>query len=140
MPADIVTGDDARDVAAYVAQAAAVPGEDTGRLAAVGAKKAEGTAEAENGVAGHPDGRRPARRSSSPTPRPRPARSRSRPRTRRASPHNIAVRGNGVDEKGPVVSTGTSEVTVDLQPGEYEFYCSVPGHGEGGMKGKLIVE
>lgn len=27
-----------------------------------------------------------------------------------------------------------------MEPGEYEFYCSVPGHAQGGMKGKLIVE
>ena len=50
MPAKLVEGDDARDVAAYVAQAAAKAGEDPGRLAAVGAQQAEGTAEAENGT------------------------------------------------------------------------------------------
>ena len=54
--------------------------------------------------------------------------------------HNIAVRGNGVDEKGPVVQNGTSDLTVTLEPGEYEFYCSVPGHAEGGMVGPLKVE
>lgn len=27
-----------------------------------------------------------------------------------------------------------------MEPGEYEFYCSVPGHAQGGMKGRLIVE
>lgn len=36
MPEDLVTGDDARDVAAYVAQAAGVPGEDQGELAQAG--------------------------------------------------------------------------------------------------------
>jgi cytochrome c oxidase subunit 2 len=36
MPADLVTGDDARDVAAYVGFAAAKPGEDAGALAAAG--------------------------------------------------------------------------------------------------------
>ena len=36
MPAGLVTGEDAEDVAAYVAHAAAVPGRDTGRLADVG--------------------------------------------------------------------------------------------------------
>src|SRR6478735_5198284 len=50
MPANLVKGQDARDVAAYVAQAAAVEGEDKGRLAQVGASKAEGTAEEQNGT------------------------------------------------------------------------------------------
>lgn len=27
-----------------------------------------------------------------------------------------------------------------MHPGEYEFYCSVPGHREGGMTGKIVVE
>ena len=139
MPADLVTGDDARDVAAYVAQAAAVPGEDTGRLAQVGAKKAEGTAEAENGVLDIPmaqagtafqfaDAKTAAGTVKITSENPQ------------GVPHNIAVRGNGIDEKGEVVSTGTSEVTVDLESGDYEFYCSVPGHEAGGMKGPLVVE
>jgi plastocyanin len=54
--------------------------------------------------------------------------------------HNIAVRGEGVDEQGEVVGQGDeSTVTVELEPGEYEFYCSVPGHEAGGMKGTLTV-
>ena len=54
--------------------------------------------------------------------------------------HNIAVRGEGVDEQGEVVGEGDeSTVTVELEPGEYEFYCSVPGHEAGGMKGTLTV-
>ena len=57
------------------------------------------------------------------------------------TPHNIAVRGNGLDKKGPVVTGGkVSAVEVDLKPGEYTFYCSVPGHEVGGMKGKLTVK
>ena len=36
MPAGLVSGEDAEDVAAYVAQSAAVPGRDTGRLADAG--------------------------------------------------------------------------------------------------------
>lgn len=36
MPEDLVTGDDARDVAAYVGAVAGVPGEDTGQLASAG--------------------------------------------------------------------------------------------------------
>ena len=139
MPPKIVEGDDARDVAAYVAQAVARPGEDTGKLAAVGAQKAEGTATAENGVLDIPmaaaglafqfaDAEAEAGevRVTSENPQ--------------SVDHNIAVRGNGVDEKGPVVQNAVSEVTVDLEPGEYEFYCSVPQHAEGGMLGKLTVE
>jgi plastocyanin len=54
--------------------------------------------------------------------------------------HNIAVRGDGIEEEGEVVGEGgTSEVTVTLEPGEYEFYCSVPGHEAAGMKGTLTV-
>jgi plastocyanin len=54
--------------------------------------------------------------------------------------HNIAVKGDGIDEKGEVVGQGeTSEVTVNLLPGEYTFYCSVPGHEAAGMEGALTV-
>jgi uncharacterized cupredoxin-like copper-binding protein len=56
-------------------------------------------------------------------------------------PHNVAIEGDGVDEEGPVVEQGgTSEVSAELQPGEYTFYCSVPGHREAGMEGALTVK
>jgi len=56
-------------------------------------------------------------------------------------PHNVAIKGNGVDEKGEVVqSDGESTVTADLEPGTYTFYCSVAGHEDAGMKGTLTVE
>jgi uncharacterized cupredoxin-like copper-binding protein len=55
-------------------------------------------------------------------------------------PHAIAIEGNGVDQKGQTVTTGGhSTVTVDLKPGTYSFYCPVPGHEAGGMKGTLKV-
>jgi len=49
MPADLVTGDDARDVAAYVAAVAGQPGEDTGALAEAGAKVSSKPIVAEGG-------------------------------------------------------------------------------------------
>jgi plastocyanin len=56
-------------------------------------------------------------------------------------PHNVAIKGNGVDVKGPVVfSDATSTVSAELQPGTYTFYCSVPGHEAAGMKGTLVVK
>lgn len=141
MPPDLVTGDDARDVAAYVAMAAARGGEDQGQLADVGATEAEGTAEAENGkleIPADPDGSlayvfadaiAPAGALQITSP------------NESSVPHNIAVEGNGVDEVGPVVQDGgVSEVAVDLEPGTYAFYCSVPGHREGGMEGELAVK
>jgi len=140
MPADLVTGDDARDVAAYVAQAAGKEGEDTGRLASVGAAQAEGTAEAENGVLEIPvaasglayqfaDARAPAGQLT------------VRSENPQSVPHDIAVEGNGVNEKGEVVTNGgVSEFSTSFEPGEYTFYCSVPGHREGGMEGTLTIE
>jgi plastocyanin len=54
--------------------------------------------------------------------------------------HNVAIRGNGVDVVGPIVKKGgTSTVTATLAAGAYEFYCSVPGHEQAGMKGVLTV-
>ena len=140
MPAKLVEGDDARDVAAYVAQAVAKEGDDPGRLAAVGASQAEGTAEAENGTLDIPvaaaglayqfaDAKAPAGELNVKSENPQ------------SVPHDIAIEGNGVNEKGEVVQGGgTSEFSADLQPGEYTFFCSVPGHREGGMEGKLTVE
>lgn len=56
-------------------------------------------------------------------------------------PHAVGIKGSGVDEQGETVEKdGTSKVTADLKPGEYEFYCPVPGHEEGGMKGTLTVK
>jgi plastocyanin len=55
-------------------------------------------------------------------------------------PHNVAIKGEGVDEKGEIVQNGgTSTVTATLEAGEYTFYCSVPGHEAGGMTGTLTV-
>jgi plastocyanin len=56
-------------------------------------------------------------------------------------PHDISLRGNGIDEHGEVVQKdGESKVTANVQPGlSYQYYCSVPGHEQGGMKGTLQV-
>jgi plastocyanin len=55
-------------------------------------------------------------------------------------PHNVEVEGNGVEEVSDTITSGTTELTMTLEAGEYEFYCAVPGHREGGMEGTLTVE
>jgi plastocyanin len=51
--------------------------------------------------------------------------------------HAVAIKGHG---KGKTVGKGgTSTVTATLKKGTYTFYCPVPGHEAGGMKGKLVV-
>jgi plastocyanin len=55
-------------------------------------------------------------------------------------PHDISLKGDGVDVHGEQVTNGgVSTVTANLKPGTYEFYCSVPGHEQAGMKGTLTV-
>lgn len=55
-------------------------------------------------------------------------------------PHDVAIKGNGVNAKGKLVGKGgTSTVTATLRRGRYVFYCTVPGHAAAGMKGTLIV-
>jgi uncharacterized cupredoxin-like copper-binding protein len=54
--------------------------------------------------------------------------------------HNVSLEGPGLDKEGKTVGEGgTSTVSATLKPGTYIFYCSVPGHREGGMEGKLTI-
>jgi plastocyanin len=55
-------------------------------------------------------------------------------------PHNVEVEGNGVEEVSETITEGSTSLNLDLEPGEYTFYCAVPGHREGGMEGTLTVE
>jgi plastocyanin len=55
-------------------------------------------------------------------------------------PHNVEVEGNGVEEVSETITEGTTSLTLTLEPGEYEFYCAVDNHKEGGMEGTLTVE
>jgi plastocyanin len=54
--------------------------------------------------------------------------------------HNVSIEGRGVDQEGETVGKGgRSTVRAELRPGRYDFYCSVPGHRQGGMEGTLTV-
>jgi len=54
--------------------------------------------------------------------------------------HALEVEGNGIEEETESIAPGESgSLTVDLVPGEYEFYCPIDGHREEGMEGKVVV-
>lgn len=54
--------------------------------------------------------------------------------------HDVAIEKDGEEIGGTeVVSGGEASTTVELEPGDYVFFCTVPGHREAGMEGPLTV-
>jgi plastocyanin len=56
--------------------------------------------------------------------------------------HNMTIQqGTSGSTVGatPTFQGGTKTLTVKLKPGKYTFFCSVPGHRQGGMQGTLTV-
>jgi plastocyanin len=54
--------------------------------------------------------------------------------------HDVAIEKDGEEIAGSdLISKGKTSVTADLGPGDYVFYCTVPGHREAGMEGTLTV-
>lgn len=51
--------------------------------------------------------------------------------------HNFCVKGSGVSKCTPTFSKGTKTLTVSLKKGSYNVTCSVDGHKDLGMKGKI---
>lgn len=141
MPAGLVTGNNARDVAAYVAAVAGKPGQDTGDLALIGVvNTANKLTTAKGGVLTIPSdptgalayqfgkATAPAGKITISMPNPSPIQ------------HNIALKAPG-SGNGPIVGHGgDSRFTTTLKPGTYEYYCQVPGHEQAGMKGTLTVK
>jgi plastocyanin len=55
--------------------------------------------------------------------------------------HNVTVaEGGKVLGATPTFTGGSKVLTLNLKPGKYTFYCSVPGHRQAGMEGTLTVE
>jgi uncharacterized cupredoxin-like copper-binding protein len=54
--------------------------------------------------------------------------------------HNVRIE-NGEHELGgtKTIAKGRTTAIVTLKKGKYNFYCSVPGHEDAGMRGTLIV-
>lgn len=56
-------------------------------------------------------------------------------------PHDVDVEKDGETIGGTeVFAEGEETATVELEPGDYTFFCSVPGHREAGMEGTLTVK
>lgn len=57
-------------------------------------------------------------------------------------PHDVKIENSSGEEVGgtEITSEGTESASVELKPGKYTFYCSVPGHREAGMEGTLTVK
>jgi plastocyanin len=54
--------------------------------------------------------------------------------------HDVAIEKDGEEIGGTeVISDGEDSTTVELEPGDYVFFCTVPGHREAGMEGPLTV-
>jgi plastocyanin len=56
--------------------------------------------------------------------------------------HDVAIESSSGEEVGKteLIADGSDSTTVELEPGTYTFYCSVPGHREAGMEGVLTVK
>jgi len=56
--------------------------------------------------------------------------------------HNVTVESSSGSTVGatPIFQGGSKVLNLNLKPGTYKFYCSVPGHRQAGMEGTLVVK
>jgi len=53
--------------------------------------------------------------------------------------HDLTIDQLGVTS-GTLSRGQATAVTINAAPGTYQFYCSIPGHRQAGMRGTLTVE
>jgi plastocyanin len=56
--------------------------------------------------------------------------------------HDVAIEDSGGKTIGKteLIAEGSDSTVVELKPGSYTYYCTVPGHREAGMEGTLTVK
>jgi plastocyanin len=144
MPSGLASGAKLASIAAYVAEAVARPGKDSGLLASAVQAPGSGKPAVEKGgkleIPADPSGQLAyVTKQASAKPGSVVV---SMPNQSGVS-HNIAVQSG---TSGPVLGAssfstkGTVSVTVNLKPGTYTFFCEAPGHRAAGMDGTLTVK
>lgn len=142
MPAGLVSGKLAEDVAAYVAASVAMKGKDKGLLAtaapAAGAGKPVKASGGKLQIPADPSGQLAYITKAASAP---PGKLTIASKNEASIPHDIALEGAGVNAKGKTVQGGAvSSINVSVKPGKYKFFCTVSGHREAGMEGVLTVK
>jgi plastocyanin len=56
--------------------------------------------------------------------------------------HDVAIEDSSGKEVGKteLIGEGETSTSVNLKPGTYHYFCTVPGHREAGMEGTLTVK
>lgn len=56
--------------------------------------------------------------------------------------HDVAIENASGETVGQteLIAEGDDSTTVNLKPGTYHYFCTVPGHREAGMEGTLTVK
>jgi len=138
MPANLAKGEEADDIADYVAAVVSKSGEDAGLLGSA-VKKAGGGKPivAKGGTLTIPADPSGALLYTSSAATAEKGKVEIVMPNESGVPHNIVI-----DSKGetPVIEKGSVDFSAEFAAGEFEYYCSVPGHRAAGMEGKLTVK
>ncbi len=144
MPKGLADGSTLKDIAAYVAYAAARPGSDTGLLASAVAAPGSGKPAVEKGGKLELEAN-PAGQLAYTTNKATATAGALTVSMKNVSgvTHNLALQSG---TSGPVLGAtplepkGTASIAVKLKPGTYTYFCQAPGHRAAGMYGMLTVK